>query len=190
MTATIEKKEQIMQASLELFIERGFDGATMPMIAKKANVGAGTIYRYFESKEALVNILYQKSLASFINKIETGCPDPQTDIRGFFRHIFYCLVRFTKENPYGLYFLEIDKRSHFLDEESKVKMQSLLDNLLMIFEQGKKDGIHPNLSGKTILSIVFGAFVQLHKQIQSDEKEPTLEFIEDIEHCLWRAISV
>ncbi|BBP89700.1 hypothetical protein BsIDN1_33180 [Bacillus safensis] len=101
------------------------------------------------------------------------------------------MVLFTKENPSGLYFLEIDKRSHYLDETSKEKMQHLLHELFLIFEEGKKDGIHPNLSGRTILSIVFGGFfVQLHKQILAEEIEPTIEFLEDIEQCLWRAISI
>ncbi|QKL21720.1 TetR/AcrR family transcriptional regulator [Bacillus altitudinis] len=188
--ATTDKQEQIMKASLDLFIERGFDGTTMPMISKRANVGAGTIYRYFDSKEALVNILYQRSLTAFIDKVNTNSPDPKASIRAYFKHVFYCLVLFTKENPSGLYFLEIDKRSHYLDEKSKEKMQQLLNELFHIFEEGKKDGIHPNLSGRTILSIVFGAFVQLHKQILAEEIEPSIEFLEDIEQCLWRAISV
>ena len=44
------------------FAERGYDGTTIPMIAEKAKVGAGTIYRYFENKEALVNSLFSKSM--------------------------------------------------------------------------------------------------------------------------------
>lgn len=35
MPAVTDKQEQIMKASLELFIERGFDGTTMPMISKE-----------------------------------------------------------------------------------------------------------------------------------------------------------
>ncbi|MCY7913714.1 helix-turn-helix domain-containing protein, partial [Bacillus haynesii] len=46
------KYQKIIEASLVLFADRGFDAATIPMIAEKANVGAGTIYRYFDSKEA------------------------------------------------------------------------------------------------------------------------------------------
>ncbi|TWM64728.1 HTH-type transcriptional repressor Bm3R1 [Bacillus paralicheniformis] len=48
------KYQKIIEASLVLFADRGFDAATIPMIAEKANVGAGTIYRYFDSKEDLV----------------------------------------------------------------------------------------------------------------------------------------
>ncbi|MFB8734710.1 TetR/AcrR family transcriptional regulator [Bacillus sp. SL00103] len=36
MPTVTDKQEQIMKASLDLFIERGFDGTTMPMISKKS----------------------------------------------------------------------------------------------------------------------------------------------------------
>ena len=55
-----DKREAIMAAALELFVERGFYGTAVPEIAERAGVGAGTIYRYFESKEALVNALYRE----------------------------------------------------------------------------------------------------------------------------------
>ena len=48
-----DKREAILQAALELFAERGFHGTSVPSVAERAGVGAGTIYRHFESKEAL-----------------------------------------------------------------------------------------------------------------------------------------
>ena len=44
----------------ELFTERGFHGTAMPLVAERAGVAAGTIYRYFDSKEALVDAVFQK----------------------------------------------------------------------------------------------------------------------------------
>ena len=48
-----------MEAALACFVERGFYGTAMPQIAEKAGVASGTIYHYFDSKEALVNALYR-----------------------------------------------------------------------------------------------------------------------------------
>lgn len=59
-TSDPNKLNAILDAALDLFVEQGFHGTTVPSIADKAGVGAGTIYRYFENKEALVNALYQK----------------------------------------------------------------------------------------------------------------------------------
>ena len=47
-----DKREAVLGAALELFVERGFHGTTVPEIAERAGVGAGTIYRHFASKEA------------------------------------------------------------------------------------------------------------------------------------------
>jgi AcrR family transcriptional regulator len=57
--ARAEKRDAILAAALELFAERGFHGTSVPEIAERARVGAGTIYRYFPSKEALVNALFR-----------------------------------------------------------------------------------------------------------------------------------
>ncbi|MFH0825586.1 MAG: helix-turn-helix domain-containing protein, partial [Pseudomonadota bacterium] len=55
----MDKKQAILDSALELFSERGFHGTSVAMIAQKAQVGAGTIYRYFPDKEALVNELFR-----------------------------------------------------------------------------------------------------------------------------------
>ena len=68
------KQEDIFDAAMQLFAERGYDGTTIPMIAEKANVGAGTIYRYFENKEALVNSLFSKSMLQLSEMIKTDFP--------------------------------------------------------------------------------------------------------------------
>ncbi|MCW7461137.1 helix-turn-helix domain-containing protein [Leptospira limi] len=54
----MNKSEEILSAALELFTAKGFDGTAVPLIAERANVAAGTIYRYFASKEELVNSLF------------------------------------------------------------------------------------------------------------------------------------
>ena len=59
-TATATKQEQILHAALELFTERTFAGAAVPLVAERAGVATGTIYRYFPSKEALLNAVYQQ----------------------------------------------------------------------------------------------------------------------------------
>ncbi|MBU4403910.1 MAG: TetR/AcrR family transcriptional regulator, partial [Actinobacteria bacterium] len=55
-----DKRVDVMQAALELIAEQGFHGAPMAAIAKKAGVASGTIYCYFESKDALITELFQE----------------------------------------------------------------------------------------------------------------------------------
>jgi AcrR family transcriptional regulator len=49
-----KSRERIRQAARELFRERGFDGATLRAIGKRAGMGASSIYRHVQSKEELL----------------------------------------------------------------------------------------------------------------------------------------
>ncbi|MBA3503395.1 MAG: helix-turn-helix transcriptional regulator, partial [Deltaproteobacteria bacterium] len=54
-----DRRENILDAALQCFVERGFYGTTIPEIATQASIASGTIYHYFDSKEALVNALFR-----------------------------------------------------------------------------------------------------------------------------------
>jgi len=49
-----KKKEQIIEASMKLFVSKGYHGTSTSMIAKEAGVSKGLLYHYIESKEQLV----------------------------------------------------------------------------------------------------------------------------------------
>ncbi len=52
------KKQNILDAMLNLIVANGFHGTPMSLVAKEAEVAARTIYHYFDSKEAIINELY------------------------------------------------------------------------------------------------------------------------------------
>lgn len=51
------KRRQILEGAREVFLAHGFDGASMGEIARRAGVSKGTLYVYFDSKEALFEAL-------------------------------------------------------------------------------------------------------------------------------------
>jgi len=51
------KRQQIIAGARKVFLEQGFDGASMSDIARVAGVSKGTLYVYFESKERLFTAL-------------------------------------------------------------------------------------------------------------------------------------
>jgi TetR/AcrR family transcriptional regulator, fatty acid metabolism regulator protein len=57
-----ERRAVILQAALKVIAKKGFYGVTVGDIAKEANMSPGTLYLYFENKEALLNALGQEAL--------------------------------------------------------------------------------------------------------------------------------
>ena len=54
-----EKKVAIFQAALDLIAQNGFHDSPTAKITAEAGVGVGTICRYFENKEELINELFK-----------------------------------------------------------------------------------------------------------------------------------
>src|SRR5262245_48338315 len=94
------KYQAILKAATGLFCEQGFHGTTVPEVAARAAVGAGTIYRYFPSKEALVNVVFQywkTALNDFLlDKFPLMAP-----FREQFRTFWLRMVDFARRHPEG-----------------------------------------------------------------------------------------
>jgi len=52
--AEAERRERILQAAERAFVGNGFHATTMQHVADEARMSAGNLYRYFPSKEAIV----------------------------------------------------------------------------------------------------------------------------------------
>jgi len=60
---SINSKQRILEAAEQIFAEAGFDGARVDDIASKAGVNKALIYYYFESKDAILDELFEKLMA-------------------------------------------------------------------------------------------------------------------------------
>jgi AcrR family transcriptional regulator len=58
------KRRQIMDGASAVFLDQGFDAASMGEIARKAGVSKGTLYVYFDSKEALFEAIVEEECRS------------------------------------------------------------------------------------------------------------------------------
>lgn len=63
-------RESLIQAASLVMTEKGVDGATMFEIAERADVGAGTVYNYFKSKDELAIAVLEEMMHALALRIE------------------------------------------------------------------------------------------------------------------------
>jgi AcrR family transcriptional regulator len=71
------KVNDIIAAALEEFFQQGFAAARLDAIAERAGIGKGTIYLYFDSKEALFEAAVRSIVAPIFAQVERASIAPQ-----------------------------------------------------------------------------------------------------------------
>ena len=66
------KRDQILDGALKIFMEKGFDGASMNDVTRAAGVSKGTIYVYFENKDDLFVALINRERARMAENVRTA----------------------------------------------------------------------------------------------------------------------
>ncbi|MDJ1160254.1 TetR/AcrR family transcriptional regulator [Chelatococcus sp. SYSU_G07232] len=85
------KRRQILEGARQVFRAEGFDGASMGEIARTAGVSKGTLYVYFDSKEALFEALVtedRREAAERLFQLDANNPD----VRGALLHLGSSLI--------------------------------------------------------------------------------------------------
>ena len=59
---------ELIAAALELFVEKGFVGTRLEDVAARAGVSKGTLYLYFDSKEALFKAVIQEGMVPILER--------------------------------------------------------------------------------------------------------------------------
>ncbi len=65
------KKEQILDMAFSLFIEKGYDNTSISDILSKLEIARGTLYYHFESKEAIMDAIIERSAKSIVEEAQS-----------------------------------------------------------------------------------------------------------------------
>lgn len=160
-----DKRRIILDAALKAFAERGYHGTAVPEVAAAAGVGTGTLYRYFASKEVLVNELYRDAKQRLRSALLDGAPTlelAQPDVaERWFSELWRRLGAFARTEPDAFRFLEMQDHVAYLDAESR---QVELAVLAPLWLAGKR--LRDKTSGASVdvlIALLWGAFVGLIK---------------------------
>ena len=136
------RQQQILDTTLDIIAEKGLGGVSTSEIAQRVGIVPSALYRHFESKEALIDALLDRThmiLFENVRKMTLKKSDPKEDLKS----LFLLHLEFIRKNP-GMPKLVFSDAAVFGSPERKEKVLSIVKNymnkLTEIAEKGRRDG--------------------------------------------------
>ncbi len=183
----MDKKNSILEATLKLTTEVGLIGTSTALISKEANVGMGTIYRYFESKEQLLSCIFDR-LSDELHQLVMSSFLFTTSPYKNFENVINNLLKYYSNNLREFKFLEIYSDSTYY-------IPKRLDDKLLLLEPLAKflSGSYPNLKLKklpidVIFALIYGPLIAIVNLVHMKKMKLTDELISDVAKACWNSI--
>jgi len=142
MSKKIQRRQQIIEAAIEVFSNNTFLNSSISEIAERANVAEGTIYQYFKNKEDLFFSIPADKTKEFCKNLELhleGITGAGNKVRKFIWYYLY----FFKANPEYARTLMLEMRvsKNFVKSKTSDSLKDFTNKALEIIKQGQEEGI-------------------------------------------------
>jgi AcrR family transcriptional regulator len=154
-TKTLAQSEKILTAAARLFAAHHFHEARMEDIAELAEVGKGTLYRYFKDKEELYMALLARAACQMTERLRVV--DEAPDSRSKLEAMVEAILDYFDEHPHLMDLIQHAEVMQGPDADlpwQRVRRENL--RLVEdIFEEARRDGafyiMDPRLSAQLLL---------------------------------------
>lgn len=155
-----DRRKQILAAAVEVFAERGFHRTRVSDIAKRAGVAYGLIYHYFESKDAVLNAVFETNWSVFLKVVRDLRSDP--DLNAFERlgAIADVFLDALEVAPAIMQVVirEVSRSDRFVEVQKLAAFREGFEVLCAVIEDGQKAGeIRSDIDPLVAAHAFFGA---------------------------------
>jgi AcrR family transcriptional regulator len=127
-----ERRERLIDAAIQVFIEKGFHNATVRDIGRVANMTQGTIYNYVSSKDDILYLVCDRIVAEYNDQARKAVDtthDPAGRVRSAVWAISEVMYRHRREIRL------IYQDSHLLDDRSRKVILARVEEFIGMFER-------------------------------------------------------
>jgi AcrR family transcriptional regulator len=164
------RREQILDAAVRVFAQKGFHLTTIKDIGKDASLSEGTIYNYFENKTALlIGILERMRIVAQVAAQEDKRFDIGKDgnVQDFMRAFFSQPLQFFQAENIDLYkiiFSEITVNEELRERFHQQILEPMLGTAQIILQRWADLGVisprNLDLTARAIASMILGLLLQ------------------------------
>jgi len=178
-----QRKAQIMNAALEMFIQHGIQNTTMDQVAEQAGLSKGTLYLYFKSKDDLffqiIGFMLNREQEE-LRKLILADINPLDKINQFVDFAINDMQQLEPLLPMVYDFLGMAARNEAIQYLFKSYFEEFVELMIPIFEQGIHLGVFKPvdpgeaamalaavLEGTMLLSVYSPERVNLQRNLRS-----------------------
>ncbi len=184
----VSKRDDILQATLELIVEHGLQSVSFTKIFAKAGVGAGTIYNYFSSKEELVNTVYQETADLLENHIMAN-HDPESSIEVQLKSFIRNMAKFALQYPKQLELISACKHSPYVSAILRQRTTPSVEITMRLIAEAQAQGIMSNIDPRVAVHLSSGAILAVVQASISGYFSLDDVIIEQVIEACWKAFA-
>ncbi len=153
-----EKRRRILEAAVRVFARKGYHGARVAEIAKRAGVADGTIYLYFRNKEDILVSLFDEVMAEHIERARARIARARGAEARLRLAAEHHLRLFSGNRDLAVVFqVELRQSTRFLERFTASWLQDYFALLGDVLAEGQREGaIRPDLNRKLATKAFFG----------------------------------
>lgn len=186
----MNKKELIISAALNMFVDNGFHGTATSKIAQQAGVATGTLFQYFKTKDELVIALYiyiKEELIDFIKENTATTKNIKEEMKSqILSSLFWAL-----DNPTKFRYIQQFHTSPYIGEVEKEILDKQVEPHFKLIQKGIEQGVIKSLPVDLIYSLISNQVFGLYQYITSNNLSKTEqhETIQTTFEMLWDMIT-
>ena len=174
------KKEQILDMSFSLFLEKGYDNTSISDILSKLDIARGTLYYHFESKEAIMDAIIERSAKKIVEEAKGIVLQKGLSVHEKIFLLFYeSSMRRLSGGELMIDYLNQPQNALFHEKSNRAFIQKISPILGDIISEGVKEGIFDNAfpyeSAELILAMIMGFMDVPYENTGENDSERRME---------------
>ena len=174
------KKEQILDMSFSLFLEKGYDNTSISDILSKLDIARGTLYYHFESKEAIMDAIIERTAKKIVEEAKAIALQKGLSVHEKIFLLFYeSSMRRLSGGELMIDYLNQPQNALFHEKSNRAFIQKISPILGDIISEGVKEGIFDNAfpyeSAELILAMIMGFMDVPYENTGENDPERRME---------------
>jgi TetR/AcrR family fatty acid metabolism transcriptional regulator len=158
-SAAGDKRERILRAAIKVFARKGFYATRVSEIAKAAGVADGTIYLYFENKDAVLVSIFEDRISRLLEVLRREIDAAPTFDERISRIVMLQLGQLEGQRDLAeVITVNLRQSSRLLKQYAAPLFTEYLDTLAGVVADGQREGVvRPDAHPRILARALYGA---------------------------------